>query len=232
METKKTTPILTVILYIIGIIFLAVSAFMLCAGVVYTKGYLASYDMSFADMWSNSTQYVIEKFVPYLAYGVISIGIGKAIKEFKNAAKPVIEIPEIEIPEIEVPEVKLPEGLDEQSANIDKTLEKVGEISQALEEFKVVTNIKLEEMEKRESFRLKEAKEIINGEFDTHMANRAAAEALILKLLGADDEEIEEVAAVAPSEEPIEELVEEPIEEPTEVIEVRHQVRRVRRFLK
>ena len=88
---KKKTPVSTVIFYIIGIILLIVSLFMLWTAVNYTKTYLASYDATFKDMWSNSMQYIITQFVPYLGMGVICLGLGRAIYGSANAkvAKPV-----------------------------------------------------------------------------------------------------------------------------------------------
>ena len=62
MDNKKT-PVSSVFFYIIGIILLIVSLFMLWTAVSYTKAYLQSYDASFSDMWSNSVQYVIAQFV-------------------------------------------------------------------------------------------------------------------------------------------------------------------------
>ena len=92
LVTKDKTPGITVVMYILGIIFLIVSAFMLFTAITYTRTYLESYDAAFADMWSNSIQYVIGQFVPYLAFGIISLGIGKAIKEFRNGRK-VVAVP-------------------------------------------------------------------------------------------------------------------------------------------
>ena len=78
MDNKKT-PVSSVVFYIIGIILLIVSLFMLWTAISYTKAYLQSYDASFSDMWSNSVQYVIAQFVPYLGMGVICLGLGRAI---------------------------------------------------------------------------------------------------------------------------------------------------------
>ena len=82
---KKKTPVSTVIFYIIGIILLIVAAFMLWTAVNYTKTYLTSYEATFKDMWTNSVQYIITQFVPYLGMGVICIGIGRAIYGSANA---------------------------------------------------------------------------------------------------------------------------------------------------
>ena len=44
---KKRTPASSIILYIFGLIFLIVSAFMLVTAINYTKLYLASYETTF-----------------------------------------------------------------------------------------------------------------------------------------------------------------------------------------
>ena len=92
MNNNKT-PASTVIFYIIGIILLIVSAFMLVTAITYTKTYLQSYDASFSDMWSNSIQYIITQFVPYFGMGIICLGLGRAIKgsAAAKAAAPIAE---------------------------------------------------------------------------------------------------------------------------------------------
>ena len=143
---KKTTPAVTVILYIIGIIFLIIAAFMLVTAINSTKVYLQSYDASFADMWSHSIQYVIAQCVPYLGIGVLCLGIGKAIKEMRNVsnASPVSGQP-------------ASDPAKAGSAASDKELsDKITFLSKQVETAREVLGIKIEEKEKRDSFRLAE----------------------------------------------------------------------------
>ncbi len=91
-ETEAKTPAFTKFFYAVGIGFLAVSLFMLITAIAYMKTYLASYDVTFGAMWSNCIQYIIEHFVPYLAAGLISIGIGRAVKEFRSGGSTVVEV--------------------------------------------------------------------------------------------------------------------------------------------
>ena len=143
---KKTTPAVTVILYIIGIIFLIIAAFMLVTAINSTKVYLQSYDASFADMWSHSIQYVIAQCVPYLGIGVLCLGIGKAIKEMRNVSN--------------VSPVSGQAASDSAkagSAASDKELsDKITFLSKEIETAREVLGIKIEEKEKRDSFRLAE----------------------------------------------------------------------------
>ena len=108
MNNNKT-PASTVIFYIIGIILLIVSAFMLVTAITYTKTYLQSYDASFSDMWSNSIQYIITQFVPYFGMGIICLGLGRAIKG-SAAAKAAAPIAETKAAEAQPKEAVAPQA--------------------------------------------------------------------------------------------------------------------------
>ena len=140
---KKRTPAISIFFYILGILFLLVSVFMLVSAIGYTKTYLASYGASFGDMWSNTLQYVIAQFAPYLGIGIVSLGIGKAIKEAGNA-KADASSPELEA------------KLNAVAAAVDGMGQKVKYLSDDMDATREVLSIKIEEKEKRDAYRLAE----------------------------------------------------------------------------
>ena len=79
------TPASSKLLYVLSVIFLIVSAYMLYAAITYTQLYLATYEAEFSDLWPNTVKYIIEHFVPYIAFSVICFGLGRAIASFTNA---------------------------------------------------------------------------------------------------------------------------------------------------
>ncbi|MDO4176735.1 MAG: hypothetical protein Q4D99_04585 [Bacillota bacterium] len=140
---KKKTPGITIFFYIAGIVFLAVAAFMLVAAVTYTRTYLQSYDASFGDMWSNSIQYIITQFVPYLGVGIVCLGIGRAIKEMKNISVDVDNRPD-------------EEAQARQLAAADKIANGLKKLAAEIETNREVLGIRMEEKEKRDQVRLQE----------------------------------------------------------------------------
>lgn len=144
---KKPTSAITVIFYIIGIIFLAVSAFMLYTAISYTRTYLQTYDATFSDMWSNSVQYIIAQFVPYLGIGVVCLGIGKAIKESRKAAG---------VQQAQTPAEVSTDVSAQTSAEDSGLAEKLDLLAKEIDAMREVLSIKIEEKEKRDSYRLNE----------------------------------------------------------------------------
>ena len=222
---KKKTPVSTVIFYIIGIILLIVSLFMLWTAVNYTKTYLASYDATFKDMWSNSMQYIITQFVPYLGMGVICLGLGRAIYGSANAkvAKPVEAAGAAEAKADAAEEAqKDGEGAAE-AEDTAKAAEPAESASEAipaaagaaigagavsagqLEELfkridmnREVLSIKIEEKEKRDSFRIKELERKVDGFLDdVKYINEPLEELVYKQAAGIDDEEAMPVEAAA-----------------------------------
>lgn len=193
---KTPTPGISVAFYVIGLVFLVISLFMLFTAISYTKMYLESYDATFADMWSNSIQYVLEHFIPYVGFGIISIGLGKAIKEFRagrapnvdklvnelktaredvsgsfqssaetvNAAVESINVAAEAVKAMAQPaaepepvkEAPVEAEQDEQAKENDETNFKIFELSKNIEALMEVMNIKFEETEKRQKYRLDE----------------------------------------------------------------------------
>ena len=234
---KKKTPASTVIFYILGIILLIVSLFMLWTAFNYTKTYLASYDATFKDMWSNSVQYIITQFVPYLGMGVICLGLGRAIYGSANArvvqsaeAAAAAGAAEAKADDAEEAQ-KDSEGAADAAADAEDTAkaaepaETVSEASGAaagaaigagavsagqMEELlkridmnREVLSIKIEEKEKRDSFRIKELEKKVDGFLeDVKYINEPLEELVYKQAAGIDDEDITpaEVAAAEPAE--------------------------------
>lgn len=226
---KKKTPVSTVIFYIIGIILLIVSLFMLWTAFNYTKTYLASYDATFKDMWSNSVQYIITQFIPYFGMGVICLGLGRAIYGSANAkaAQPAAAAGAAAKAD-DAKEAKK-DGEDaadaaadaEDTANAAEPAETVSEAIPAaagaaigagavsagqMEELlkridmnREVLSIKIEEKEKRDSFRIKELEKKVDGFLeDVKYINEPLEELVYKQAAGIDDEEAMPVeAAVA-----------------------------------
>ena len=232
---KKKTPVSTVIFYIIGIILLIVSLFMLWTAVNYTKTYLASYDATFKDMWSNSMQYIITQFVPYLGMGVICLGLGRAIYGSANAkvAKPVEAAGAAEAKDDAAEEAQKDGEGAANAENAAKAAEPAETASEAIpaaagaaigagavsagqmeELFKridmnrEVLSIKIEEKEKRDSFRIKELEKKVDGFLDdVKYINEPLEELVYKQAAGIDDEEI--AAAEAAATEPAAETAEQ-----------------------
>ena len=210
MNNKKT-PVSSVIFYIIGIILLIVSLFMLWTAVNYTKTYLQSYDASFSDMWSNSVQYIIAQFVPYLGMGVICLGLGRAIagsaaaKAAGAAVKAAEEQPQ-EAAEAETAEEAAAEAAPEMEAEAAPVQAAVsdGQIADLIRRIdtnREVLSIKIEEKEKRDSYRIRELEKKVEGFLDDFMYINEPIEKLVFKQAGVYDEDIapEEVKEVGPT---------------------------------
>ena len=236
---KKKTPVSTVIFYIIGIILLIVSLFMLWTAFNYTKTYLASYDATFKDMWSNSVQYIITQFVPYLGMGVICLGLGRAIYGSANArvvqsaeAAAAAGVAEAKADDAEEAQ-KDGEGAADAAADAEDTA-KAAEPAEAVSEAipaaagaaigagavsagqmeelikridmnREVLSIKIEEKEKRDSFRIKELEKRVEDFLsDVKYINEPLEELVYKQAAGIDDEDITlaEAAAAEQAAEP------------------------------
>ena len=173
---KTRTPFSSVILYLFGIIFMIVAAFMLWTAISYTKVYLASFDTTFSEMWSNSTQYIIEKFLPYFAAGVICFGLGKAISVFKKGQAVQLAAGTGGDEAIDA------SGAGQTSGNED--------ISMRLKELREVGSIKLEELERREKVRLDDMRETVVRDMALHRLQREAKEEEIISKLNAMGEKM------------------------------------------
>lgn len=66
-------------LYVISGILAVIFVYMLIVNVMYTKNYLASYGMTFSDMWMDSVQYVLTGSISYLVYAILIFCVGRII---------------------------------------------------------------------------------------------------------------------------------------------------------
>ena len=204
MENKKT-PVSTVIFYIIGIILLIVSAFMLITAITYTKTYLQSYDASFADMWSNSIQYIITQFVPYLGMGVICLGLGRAIKGSAAAKAAAPDVADKAAAADD--DAKAGDTADAQLAEEAVALKAalseadtgmIEDLIRRIDTNREVLSIKIEEKEKRDSYRIKELeKKVEDFLSDVKYINEPLEELVYKQAAGVDDTEELPVSAGA-----------------------------------
>lgn len=197
MNNKKT-PASSVVFYIIGIILLIVSLFMLWTAVSYTKTYLQSYDASFSDMWSNSVQYIIAQFVPYLGMGVICLGLGRAIAG--SARAKAVEPEEEEGLEADLKKAAKAKKQADFEAEVTAQIE---EMTRSIDAGREVLSIKIEEKEKRDSFRIKELEKKVEGFLDDMKYINEPLEELVYKqAAGISEEPPEEEAPEAPAAAP------------------------------
>ncbi|MDO4517580.1 MAG: hypothetical protein Q4B78_00050 [Bacillota bacterium] len=156
---KKKTPALSVIMYIVGILFLAIGAFMLVMALNYAKLSLEVMSADFSDMWSNLIQYTIAQCGPYFGIGIVSIGIGAMIKEARcGKAMKSEDVADEHVSSAEkgadsINQKKLEDAISYLANNIDTTRE--------------VLCIKIEETEKRDAYRLKEMGKGLTAAFET-----------------------------------------------------------------
>ncbi|MDD4200354.1 MAG: hypothetical protein PHS19_03085, partial [Eubacteriales bacterium] len=189
---EKKTPIITIILYITGILLLLISAFMLISALGYIKTYLASYGATFGDMWSNSLQYIIGQFVPYLGIGILCLGLGRAVNSADNAKATSSDQVN---PELEA-------RINDIAEAIDGLGHKVNYLSEDIYTARKVIGIKIEETERRDAYRL------------TEMGRGLTA---AMKALEIEDEPIRINLPVASAEEPAEQQEHsEALSEPSE----------------
>ncbi len=199
---KNKTPVSSVIFYIIGIILLIVALFMLWTAVNYTKAYLQSYDASFSDMWSNSVQYIIAQFVPYLGMGVICLGLGRAISgsaaaKAAKASEPVKAVAE----DLQPAETKEEDVSAEQPAESRVAADQVEELIRRIDTNREVLSIKIEEKEKRDSYRIKELEKKVEDFLSDVAYINEPLEKLVYKQAGVleDEEPAAEAVAVGPT---------------------------------
>lgn len=167
---KKKTPGISIVLYIIGILFLVVAAFMLVSAIAYTNTYLKSYGASFSDMWSNSLQYIIAQFMPYMGIGVVALGIGKVAKDIRNVK---VEAPPADTGRLEQMQQKQTE-LSEDMA------EKIRYLSENLDTTREILGIKISEKEKRDAYRLQEMGKGLTAAFET--LERKTSEPVVIEV--------------------------------------------------
>lgn len=188
MENKKT-PASAVIFYIIGIILLIVSLFMLWTALSYTKAYLQSYDASFKDMWSNSVQYIITQFVPYLGMGVICLGLGRAIAGSAAAKAVKAAVKKDDVEDFLPAAAKAAEPVDAEPVESRVAADQVEDLIRRIDANREVLSIKIEEKEKRDSFRIKELEKKVENFLEDFKYINEPLEELVYKQAGIAEEE-------------------------------------------
>ena len=198
MENKKT-PASAVIFYIIGIILLVVALFMLWTALSYTKAYLQSYDASFKDMWSNSVQYIITQFVPYLGMGVICLGLGRAIAGSAAAKAVKAAVKKDDVEDFLPAAAKAAEPVDAEPIESRVAADQVEDLIRRIDANREVLSIKIEEKEKRDSFRIKELEKKVENFLEDFKYINEPLEELVYKQAGIVEEKLVEAAVVGPT---------------------------------
>lgn len=184
---KKKTPGVTIVFYIVGILFLVVAAFMLVSAIAYTSTYLQSYGATFSDMWSNSLQYIIAQFMPYLGIGIVALGIGKVAKDTRNMK---VEAAQGDISRLEAMLQKQADVSEEMSENIRY-------LSENLDTTREILGIKIGEKEKRDAYRLQEMGKGLTAAFET--LERKTPEPIVITVPAVEAPAVETHAAEEPA---------------------------------
>ncbi|MDD7130862.1 MAG: hypothetical protein PUI14_04005 [Firmicutes bacterium] len=184
---KKKTPGVTIVFYIVGILFLVVAAFMLVSAIAYTSTYLQSYGATFSDMWSNSLQYIIAQFTPYLGIGIVALGIGKVAKDTRNMK---VEAAQGDTSRLEAMLQKQADVSEEMSENIRY-------LSENLDTTREILGIKIGEKEKRDAYRLQEMGKGLTAAFET--LERKTPEPIVITVPAVEAPAVETHAAEEPA---------------------------------
>ena len=184
---KKKTPGVTIVFYIVGILFLVVAAFMLVSAIAYTSTYLQSYGATFSDMWSNSLQYIIAQFMPYLGIGIVALGIGKVAKDTRNMK---VEAAQGDTSRLEAMLQKQADVSEEMSENIRY-------LSENLDTTREILGIKIGEKEKRDAYRLQEMGKGLTAAFET--LERKTPEPIVITVPAVEVPAVETHAAEEPA---------------------------------
>ena len=184
---KKKTPGVTIVFYIVGILFLVVAAFMLVSAIAYTSTYLQSYGATFSDMWSNSLQYIIAQFMPYLGIGIVALGIGKVAKDTRNMK---VEAAQGDTSRLEAMLQKQADVSEEMSENIRY-------LSENLDTTREILGIKIGEKEKRDAYRLQEMGKGLTAAFET--LERKTPEPIVITVPAVEAPAVETPAAEEPA---------------------------------
>ena len=184
---KKKTPVVTIVFYIVGILFLVVAAFMLVSAIAYTSTYLQSYGATFSDMWSNSLQYIIAQFMPYLGIGIVALGIGKVAKDTRNMK---VEAAQGDTSRLEAMLQKQADVSEEMSENIRY-------LSENLDTTREILGIKIGEKEKRDAYRLQEMGKGLTAAFET--LERKTPEPIVITVPAVEAPAVETHAAEEPT---------------------------------
>lgn len=76
---KSGQPALTKVLYVIAALMAVIFVYMVISNISYMNAYLATYRMTFSEMWMDTIQYVITGSISYLVYAILIFCAGKII---------------------------------------------------------------------------------------------------------------------------------------------------------
>ena len=85
-DTLKIQPKIIKALYVIAIVFLVITAYMIYSSITYISSYFASYGMSITDGLGEAIQYIITSAVPYFVYAMIAFLFAKVLKKLEVLA--------------------------------------------------------------------------------------------------------------------------------------------------
>ena len=160
---------------------------MLVSAIAYTSTYLQSYGATFSDMWSNSLQYIIAQFMPYLGIGIVALGIGKVAKDTRNMK---VEAAQGDTSRLEAMLQKQADVSEEMSENIRY-------LSENLDTTREILGIKIGEKEKRDAYRLQEMGKGLTAAFET--LERKTPEPIVITVPAVEAPAVETHAAEEPA---------------------------------
>ena len=160
---------------------------MLVSAIAYTSTYLQSYGATFSDMWSNSLQYIIAQFMPYLGIGIVALGIGKVAKDTRNMK---VEAAQGDTSRLEAMLQKQADVSEEMSENIRY-------LSENLDTTREILGIKIGEKEKRDAYRLQEMGKGLTAAFET--LERKTPEPIVITVPAVEAPAVETHAAEEPT---------------------------------
>lgn len=117
MEKKKRNGLVG-FMYVMAVIMLIVFAYMLVAGIIYIRTYMASYAMTVSDAWEYMLQYLISGTLEYLVYAILFFAAGRIITLLDNCCSS--------------------EAYEQDSAADEEKIIEVTESEDALEETKMI----------------------------------------------------------------------------------------------
>lgn len=128
MNSKKKTPVISIVLYIVAALFAIIFAWMLGASVIYIKDYLAQSGATFSDIASDGIKMIINQSAAYLVYAILVFAAGKIIALVASLADAIGVVEEIT--EEEVTELEVSEAFD----SVEDAVEAVKEAEEAARE--------------------------------------------------------------------------------------------------
>ena len=128
---KKKAPKITLVFFILTLLFFALAVYNLIEAILYINSYLTAYGVTLSSMFSSAVSYVIGQCLPYFAYAVIVLGITVIMKNvIKNREVPVK--PSKKAAKTETPAVEAtPVQFEAATPSLNETAEEVKEETEA-----------------------------------------------------------------------------------------------------